>query len=167
RVSRGRARQSERASFESVSRERSVFEGQRLLVGASCMATGGEQPSFAGWRNGCGGKSSTRSGLCTVRVGVSEVLRIYASFDDQFHRSINRLTYDVIGRFRLTFGQKAHLAAAARVPCTDGGSDGRKTKITALTRPESGHDLFQPCRRHQLPRAQYVACRRVPRSHKS
>ena len=70
-----------------------------------------------------------------MRVVVSGVLRIYASFDDQLHRSIESQTYDVIGRFRLTFGQKAHLAAVARMPCIDGGSDGRKTKTKALTRP--------------------------------
>lgn len=120
------------------------------------MATGGEQPSFAGCRDRCSGKSSARSGFCfCARCGW------------QSHGSTNRQTYDAIGRFRLTSGQKTHLAAVARMPCIDGGSDRRKTKITALTRPESGHDLFQPCRRHQLPRAQYVACGRVPRSHKS
>jgi len=120
------------------------------------MATGGEQPSFAGCRDRCSGKSSARSGFCfCARCGW------------QSHGSTNRQTYDAIGRFRLTSGQKTHLAAVARMPCIDGGSDRRKTKITALTRPESGHDLFQPCRRHHLPRAQYVACRRVPRGHKS
>ena len=77
-----------------------------------------------------------------MRVVVSGVLRIYASFDDQLHRSINRQTYDVIGRFRLTFGQKAHLAAVARMPCIDGGSDGRKTKTKALARPEGGHHFL-------------------------
>ena len=117
------------------------------------MATGGEQPSFAGCRDRCSGKSSARSGFCfCARCGW------------QSHGSTNRQTYDAIGRFRLTSGQKTHLAAVARMPYIDGGSDRRKTKITALTRPESGHDLFQPCRRHQLPRAQYVACGRVPRS---
>jgi hypothetical protein len=87
-------------------------------------------------------KAPQDQAFAPARVLVSRVLRIYASFDDQFHRSINWRTYDVIGRFRLTFGQMAHLAAVARMPCIDGGSDGRKTKITAITRSESGHDLF-------------------------
>ena len=127
----------------------------------------GSNPPLQGAGSGAATKPQQDQDFAPVRVVVSRVLRIYASFDVQFHRSINRQTYDVIGRFRLTIGQKAYLAAVARMPCIDGGSDRRKTKITALTRPESGHDLFQPCRRHHLPRAQYVACRRVPRGHKS
>jgi hypothetical protein len=60
-------------------------------------------------------KAPQDQSFAPVRGVVSRVLRIYASFDDQFHRSIKRQTYDVIGRFRLTFGQKAHLAAVARM----------------------------------------------------
>ena len=91
---------------------------------------------------GVAAKAPQDQAFAPVRGVVSRVLRIYASFDDQFHRSIKRQTYDVIGRFRLTFGQKAHLAVVARLPCIDGGSDGRKTKITALTRPEGGHHFL-------------------------
>jgi hypothetical protein len=44
---------------------------------------------------------------------VSKVLRICASFDEQFHRPINAQTYDGIGRFRLKFGQR-HAARQSR-----------------------------------------------------
>jgi len=58
---------------------------------------------------------------------VSKVLRIYVSFDDEFHRSINRQTYDGIGRFRLTFGQRhaARQSRGGRVP-TEAAMDERR-----------------------------------------
>jgi hypothetical protein len=55
---------------------------------------------------GCKAKVAQDQALLRVRAVVSEVLRIYASFDHQFHRSINRQTYDAIGRFRLTLASK-------------------------------------------------------------
>jgi PilZ domain len=58
---------------------------------------------------------------------VSKVLRIYPSFDDEFHRPINGQTYDAIGRFRLTFGQRhaARQSRGGRVP-TEAAMDKRR-----------------------------------------
>jgi hypothetical protein len=64
--------------------------------------------------SGAAAKAQQDQDFAPVRAVVSRVLRIYASFDVQFHRSINRQTYDVIGRFRLTFGQKAHISRQSR-----------------------------------------------------
>jgi hypothetical protein len=83
------------------------------------------------------GKSCAKSGLCVVRTVVGEVLAICASFDDQFHRSINGEAYDPVVRFRLTFDEQVYLVAVARAPCSDGGNGERKAKIATLSCPES------------------------------
>jgi hypothetical protein len=56
----------------------------------SCMAAGSGQPSLAGcaWA-GAPPKTQLDQALAESRGMVSEFLRFFAGFDDQFHRSIN------------------------------------------------------------------------------
>jgi hypothetical protein len=90
---------------------------------------------------------------------VSAFLQSCASFEDQFHRPIIGQTQDAIGRFH----PSSRPRELSRAASTEAPMDERR-KAQRLRALKAGSISFN-VRRHELPRAQYVACLRVPGSH--
>src|SRR5262249_51378695 len=103
----------------------------------SCMAGGRGQPSLGGQK-----PTASRFRPC-ARVTAGKFCRIYACFEDQFHRPIIAQSSDAIGCFGLSSRQGRR--AGAHGEPMDGATYGLKTQGITPARSENRQYLLQSC----------------------